>query len=199
MRPTRSRARSVAWRRATRPVTPPSAWPIRTTASPLNRVRHERPTYRVSLRDAMMSPFVSWRGFGVDGEGFEPVGERGARYGRRVEVISGVERRRRWSRDEKAQITSESFAPGASVSDVARRHNMSLGLLHHWRRAARDVAGEAPQTFVPILPTEELALYPAARLGGVVIEIEFCGASIRLRGGVDGTTLRTVLAAVRRA
>ena len=72
----------------------------------------------------------------------------------RVEVIRGVERRRRWSNDEKARITSESFRPGASVSDVARRHGMSLGLLHHWRRAVRREAGDGLQTFVPLLPAE---------------------------------------------
>jgi transposase len=118
----------------------------------------------------------------------------------RVEVISGVARRRRWSAGEKAQITRESFAPGASVSDVARRYGMSLGLLHHWRRAVRRSTGEVAQTFVPVLPVQDNDLTSsAARPGEGMIEITFCGASIRLVGPVDGSALRMVLAAVREA
>ena len=118
----------------------------------------------------------------------------------RVEVMSGVARRRRWSAGEKAQITRESFAPGASVSDVARRHAMSLGLLHHWRRVVRRSAGEVAQSFVPVVAAEEHDLSgSAAQAGEGVIEIAFCGASIWLVGPVDGSALRTVLAAVRGA
>ncbi len=80
-----------------------------------------------------------------------------AHSGRRVELISGVERRRRWATAEKAQITAESFALGANVSYVARRHGMSLGLLHHWRRLARARAEDAAPSFVPLLPVEEPA------------------------------------------
>jgi transposase len=118
--------------------------------------------------------------------------------GRRVEVISGVERRRRWSREEKAQITAESFVPGANVSDVARRHGMSLGLLHHWRRLARQCASAGDTGFVPILPMEEAGVARSS-LPDAVIEIAVGGACIRVRGPVDGAALRTVIAAVRSA
>jgi transposase len=117
---------------------------------------------------------------------------------RRVEVISGVERRRRWSREEKARITAESFVAGANVSDVARRHAMSLGLLHHWRRLARQAGSSAEVAFVPILPLEDTSA--AASSGSeATIEIALGGACIRLRGRVDGAALRTVIAAVRSA
>jgi transposase-like protein len=59
----------------------------------------------------------------------------------RGDVVSGVTRRRRWSREGKAQILTESFAPGASVSDVAPPFNVSLGLVHsrcRVRRCRRD-------------------------------------------------------------
>ncbi len=134
----------------------------------------------------------------ADGRASE--GRLGAVRHSRVEVIRAGERRRRWSRDEKAQITSESFMPGASVSDVARRHGMSLGLLHHWRRLARQSVDEVRQSFVPILQAEAPSTGQEERRPDVgVIEIEFCGASIRLRGGVDRAALASVLAAVRRA
>jgi hypothetical protein len=45
----------------------------------------------------------------------------------RVEVITGVERRRRWSDDEKRAIVAESFAPGAIVAEIARRVDVSRG------------------------------------------------------------------------
>ena len=41
---------------------------------------------------------------------------------RRIELITGAGRRRRWSREDKARIVVESLAGGVSVSEVARRH-----------------------------------------------------------------------------
>ncbi|MCA1385627.1 transposase [Bradyrhizobium sp. NBAIM03] len=52
----------------------------------------------------------------------------------RVEIITGTGRRRRWSTDAKAAIVAESFAPGASVSAMARQHDISPSLLFLWRR-----------------------------------------------------------------
>ena len=55
----------------------------------------------------------------------------------RVEILNGLERRRRWSDSEKARITEETFAPGAKVSEVARKHGVSRSLIFAWRREAR--------------------------------------------------------------
>ena len=137
-------------------------------------------------------------GGGEDGEGREPQQIHvEVRSGRRVEVISGAERRRRWAR-EKAQITAESFAPGANVSEVARRHGMSLGLLHHWRRLARERAESAAPSFVPVLPAEEPA--PPRRPSATsLIEIDLWNVCVRVRGLVDAENLRAVIVAVREA
>lgn len=56
---------------------------------------------------------------------------------RRIELITGAERRRRWCDDDKARIVVESFAPGANVSEVARRNGLSPQQLFAWRREAR--------------------------------------------------------------
>ena len=69
-----------------------------------------------------------------------------------VAVCSGVERRRRWSDDERWQMLEEAFAPGAKVLHVARRHDISTGLIYTWRRkqlAARTEAepGSGDQGF----------------------------------------------------
>jgi len=52
-------------------------------------------------------------------------------------VLSGPERRRRWTAAEKARIVEESLATEASVAEVARRHDVHPNLLHAWRRQAR--------------------------------------------------------------
>ena len=51
-----------------------------------------------------------------------------------VEVITSVQRRRRWSAEEKAAIVQETYAPGVSVSLVARRHGIAPNQLFTWRR-----------------------------------------------------------------
>lgn len=52
----------------------------------------------------------------------------------RIEVITGVARRRRWSAEQKLRIVEESFTTGESVSVVARRHGVAPNLLFRWRR-----------------------------------------------------------------
>ena len=65
----------------------------------------------------------------------------------RVEVLDRVERRRRWSREYKARIIEETLAPGAKVSEVARRHWISASLVFTWRRRTR--ADHVPPAVVP--------------------------------------------------
>jgi transposase len=52
----------------------------------------------------------------------------------RVEVITSVQRRRRWSADEKARIVQETYAPGMSVSLVARQYGVAPNQVFTWRR-----------------------------------------------------------------
>lgn len=55
-----------------------------------------------------------------------------------IEIITSVQRRRRWSSQEKLAIVEESELPGMSVSAVARKHGVSPSLLFTWRRLARE-------------------------------------------------------------
>ena len=128
------------------------------------------------------------RGFGAEGP-------------RRVEVITGQERRRRWPRDQRALITEESLEPGANVAEIARRYGVSVGLLHYWRKCVREASDAATsKTFLPVtLAEDEIApapRLPAAR--GASIEIACGRIVVRINGSVDRETLRTVLAAVQR-
>src|ERR1700721_738542 len=65
-----------------------------------------------------------------------PVHKDGRDTLRRIEVITGTGRRRRWDAETKSRLVAESFEPGCSVSEVARRHDISPSLLFFWRRQA---------------------------------------------------------------
>jgi transposase len=65
---------------------------------------------------------------------------------RRIELITGTARRRRWTNEEKAAIIAESMRPGVNVAEVARRFGGNRGLLQTWRRKA---IGQRP-VFVPL-------------------------------------------------
>lgn len=119
---------------------------------------------------------------------------------RRVEVITGQQRRRQWSDEEKARIVAESFLPGANVSGVARRHGVSGGLLFKWRREAQmQQAHAAVAPFIPVMLADGGSGDGDA--AGVIpsgaIEVELAGACIRIHGAVSKAALKTVLAALR--
>ena len=71
-----------------------------------------------------------------------------------IEVITSVQRRRRWSASEKVRMVEESLAPGSRVAEVARRHDVHPNLLHLWRRPARTgvltVGTDTRARFVPV-------------------------------------------------
>lgn len=116
---------------------------------------------------------------------------------RRVEVLAGPERRRRWSWEEKARIVAESLAPGAVAGAIALRYGLHRNQLYAWRKelraAAEDAApaGSTSPEFVPVVVTDEAAGVPA-------IEIEVAGALVRVPPGVDPGLLAAVLRTLKR-
>ena len=56
-----------------------------------------------------------------------------------ISVLMGPERRRRWSPEVKLAVLSEAFAPGATVTDVARRLNVATSLIYQWRRMSTGI------------------------------------------------------------
>src|ERR1700730_14378832 len=67
----------------------------------------------------------------------------------RVEVLGGIERRRRWSQDDKMRIVEETLVPGAKVTEVARRNGIAASVVFTWRRQARTVEKVGP-CFAPV-------------------------------------------------
>ena len=130
---------------------------------------------------------------------------------RRLEVITGTGRRRRFSDEDKARIVEETLSPGAVVSEVARRHGLSPQQLFGWRRQARQPVvtstdTRAPQ-FVPAVIEAELPeatvrrrsrgpARQADRSCGI-IEIEIDSVTVRVGRGADAKTVATVLRALK--
>ncbi|NNM56429.1 IS66-like element accessory protein TnpA [Acidocella sp.] len=127
----------------------------------------------------------------------------------RVEVITGQKRRRDWTAEEKAEILAATMAPGATVTEVAQRFEVSRGLLWTWRRKAMDelAEGMAPR-FVPLRIESEVAestavvaepaSLPSCPPSGREqpagsIEIEVGRARVRVEGAVDPEVLRQLL------
>jgi transposase len=61
----------------------------------------------------------------------------------KVEVITGVARRRRFSTEQKLAVVAETMQPGLSISYVARRHGVSPSLVFRWRRLMSEGGQEA--------------------------------------------------------
>lgn len=92
----------------------------------------------------------------------------------RVEVLSGPERRRRWSADQKRAIVAEAFAPGSSVCEVARRVDVVAGQIYRWRNELRGAAPGFAAVVVSSRPSERSAA------GAPAMEIEL-GGDVRVR------------------
>ena len=111
--------------------------------------------------------------------------------------------RRLWSDDEKRRIVAETFAPGASVSIVARRHDLNANMLFTWRRQIGATtllpAGDAV-TFVPAAITAEaaLAVSPASSVAGRMKIVLADGDRIIVGKDVDAAALARVVKVLSR-
>ncbi|MGL4964867.1 MAG: IS66-like element accessory protein TnpA [Inquilinus sp.] len=127
----------------------------------------------------------------------------------RAEVLPLVERRRRWSREEKEQIVAASFEPGATASEVARRAGIHTSQLFRWRKQLCERTDVAEQRLVPVAIAAPIVVEPATvpeprpssrqRRTGGVIEIELGGGRrLRVDREVDAEALRRVLDVLER-
>jgi transposase len=114
-----------------------------------------------------------------------------------VEIITGVERRRRWRLEDKLRIVAEVEQPGACFADIARRHEVSRGLLWNWRRQMRRGAlgSVASLQFLPVRVGKDPAVSAAAEPTRSSKSSSSCKAPAAVDGVIeitlpDGTTVR---------
>lgn len=123
----------------------------------------------------------------------------------RVEIITGKERRRRWSDDEKRVLVTEAFGPGAIVAQVARQHGVAESCLYTWRKridnvGGRPVAPDHPQ-LIPVMIEATSATTPTpvptpTEAPRAIITLPD-GTRLEIAAGYPVSALRAVIAALR--
>ena len=131
-----------------------------------------------------------------------------------AEVIEVVERRRRWSTEDKLKVLLDALEPGASIAAVANRHGVSRNLVYTWLRLAREgrmaglsLAEKAAPHFAPVqvasapatglepeLPPRQLA--PSRRRTGVVEITLANGRMVKADESIDPVTLARIVGAI---
>lgn len=100
----------------------------------------------------------------------------------------------------KVWLVEQASSPGASVSGLALRNGVNANLLRQWMKLGHWQSGNQtllPVTVAPEPACAEVVATTMAQQSSGTLEVEVCGAVIRLSGQVDATQLRTVLAALR--
>ena len=131
-----------------------------------------------------------------------------------MEIITGVERRRRWRLEEKLRIVAETEQPGIGIAEIARRYEISRGLLWNWRSQVRRgvLRPELPPVFLPVQtisepakgngmvhaePSSVTGVDPAASTDKIEITLPD-GTLVRVGHDVGVVTLRRVMSVLRR-
>jgi transposase len=125
-----------------------------------------------------------------------------------VEIITGKERRRRWSVEEKLRIVAEAEEAGARITEVAARNEVYPSLLFNWRRQVREgrLVPDRPPQFVPVrlisAASENTALPARAAVqdrshaGGIEISLPD-GTRLYIKREAQLPLLRPLIAALR--
>jgi transposase len=119
-----------------------------------------------------------------------------------MELTTGTPRRRSWTMADKARIVAESFSGDCSASDVALKHGIHRNQIYNWRRELAEAAGAEAADGSPFVPVRVAPPEPEASATEPVqhaddtfaVEVQFAGATVRVRDGADGDLVRTVLA-----
>lgn len=122
---------------------------------------------------------------------------------KQIEVITSVERRRRWSREEKERLVTATLEPGANVSEIARSAGIHVSQLFRWRKQLCEVAAPSVPQLVPVkiaaVPPEppspaEPQLVSRSRRKASMVTIELGGGRrIRVESDVDTEALGRIL------
>lgn len=123
---------------------------------------------------------------------------------RRRGEVTGVVRRRRWCDEEKGRIVAEAIAPGAVISDVARRHDLVPQHLWNWIRAAREGRFALPDDGVPaFVPVVSVGLWQSSEsaqdVRSATIELLIGSITVRVPAGAEARDVEAVLRAIWRS
>lgn len=115
-----------------------------------------------------------------------------------ITLLTGPERRRRWSDDERRRILAAAFAPGAVVATVSRQFEVSTSLIYKWRQQA--LAGEtgagAAAGFSPAVMLAEPVTTTREDLTAIVVELSN-GARLRIGARASASLVTATLRALR--
>jgi transposase len=110
-----------------------------------------------------------------------------------LDVITGPERRRRWSDEEKRAVVAAAFAPGAIVTQVARRADVCASQLYRWRRELR----QGSNGFTELIVMADGAAPEARSMAAV--EIDFTGvAHVRIPASIPAELAAAIVTALSR-
>jgi transposase len=125
-----------------------------------------------------------------------------------IEVITSVERRRRWSREDKERLVAATFEPGASVSDIAHSAGIHVSQLFRWRKELCQVSAPSVPQLVPVevvevLPAPAVPPEPSAvsrpRKKASIVTIELgSGRRLRVESDIDTEDLARILDVLER-
>lgn len=115
-----------------------------------------------------------------------------------VTVITGVERRRTWTDDQKLELVEATMEPGANVSEIARAADIQPAQLYRWRKELLDPDPEPESGFVPVLVEEPPRRGLADHMGAAAIEVEVDGAVLRIAADAPPALVTAALQGVRR-
>jgi transposase len=115
-------------------------------------------------------------------------------------ILTGPERRRRWSEDERRQILAAAFSPGAVVAAVARQYAISTGLLYKWRQHKGREQGMKPASgvvFAPAILVDDPVCLPRASDKAVIIVDLADGRRVSIDASAPAALVSATLTALR--
>ena len=115
----------------------------------------------------------------------------------RMTLISGAERRRRWSDEDRERILAAISEPGAVIAEVARREDVCTSLIFKWRRELREAVEADASGFAPVVIEPAPASSTSSNSASAVIEVDMKEARVRIHAGAPSSAIAAALKALR--
>jgi transposase len=116
-------------------------------------------------------------------------------------LITGGERRHRWSDEDRVRILAAIAEPGAVVADVARREDVCTSLVYKWRRSERRDQGAGARGFSPVVietvPLASPTPRPSQTSASGVVEVDLKGVRVRITADAPSAVIAATLKALR--